>query len=498
MMRLSENIPYQCHDSKGNNRLLYDLWLPMLLFGSMGAITWAIRGTSGWGGIDGTLVPGLMWGMLWYYLCWRRGIDARGVALWLGLGLALGGELGYGQYVSWILGRFHAGDEILSVSPWVGYAWFMLCGIGWAAPGGIILGWALHANVSMRAWLVRCVWTLVLLMVLFNIPLPFLGAGIIDWFGERLVAWWPGLLFPNAHLGLYTGELDKHLVRTVYTNTQNFAAVLWWLGAMVIASLQQDKATRICGAVIGGGFGIGFALSAVWCLGYSYASSYIDWWKMWELHAGFNLGVLYALAFFLTTRRLNPAEDRNHAVPVSSPIGLFPAICGFLFIIAASIEYFPWTGRLLGVFFLLTMSATIFVSKEQVVELRKRISLTYCAFLLVFMLVHGGTSRLGVVFGLYTPEAVDQYDWPTGRIALFLPAALLLLAAAAIRMVNHFRKNTSPQWLPEHMVDLCAFTAFIGAVSIWPEKIGILYALFLCFALFALTRLNRRYGEYES
>ena len=41
-----------------------DEWLPMLLFGSMGAITWAIRGTGGWGGIDGTIVPGMTWGLL--------------------------------------------------------------------------------------------------------------------------------------------------------------------------------------------------------------------------------------------------------------------------------------------------------------------------------------------------------------------------------------------------------------------------------------------------
>ncbi|MDX1285802.1 MAG: hypothetical protein R3182_12350, partial [Draconibacterium sp.] len=74
--------------------------LAALLFGSIGAITWAIRGTAGWGGVDGTIVPGLMWGILWYYLAFRKGIDARGIILWLGLGIALGGELGYGQYTS--------------------------------------------------------------------------------------------------------------------------------------------------------------------------------------------------------------------------------------------------------------------------------------------------------------------------------------------------------------------------------------------------------------
>jgi len=93
--------------SPGIDNLVYDLLLPMLLFGSVGAIAWAVRGTSGWGGVDGTLIPGLMWGVLWYYLAYRKGIDARGLVLWLGLGISLGGELGYGQYVGWIQGKFY-------------------------------------------------------------------------------------------------------------------------------------------------------------------------------------------------------------------------------------------------------------------------------------------------------------------------------------------------------------------------------------------------------
>lgn len=496
MMIVKDKSLYQQYRAGQDKYLMHALWLPMLLFGSMGAITWAIRGTSGWGGIDGTLVPGLTWGVLWYYLCWRRGIDAQGIALWLGLGLALGGELGYGQYVSWIQGNFYAGDEILAVSPWIGYAWFAICGIGWGAPGGIILGWALYAHVSVRAWTVRVLWAVLLLFLLFNIPFPFLWKGIIEDSGGLLVQYKPGLLFPNAHLGLYAGELDKHLERTVYTNTQNFAVLLWWAGAMVIALLQRDKDTLRCGAVIGGGFGFGFALSAVWCLGYTYAPSFIDWWKMWELHSGFNLGILYALALFLTIRQLPKKESVKEPTVARPTIGIFPAVCGFLFIIAASVEYFRWPGLLLALFFLVAMGLTVRVSPEKVAELRNRISMTYCVALLVFMLAHGGTSQLGVVLGLYDSEAVGQYEWPAGRILLFLPVVILLFVVTTKRNVEHYRKETSSQLLPERMIDLCAFTAFVGAVSIWPAKIGILYALFLCIALFALTRLNRKFEEY--
>ena len=120
MMLLANDLKYKRFLKTANP--YYECILPMLLFGSMGAIGWAIRGTSGWGGMDGVIVPGMTWGLIWYYLCHRRGIDARTIPLWLGLGISIGGEWGYGQYVSWIQGKFEAGDAILPIAPWIGYA----------------------------------------------------------------------------------------------------------------------------------------------------------------------------------------------------------------------------------------------------------------------------------------------------------------------------------------------------------------------------------------
>ena len=132
MMTIGDIEKYQQHRANrgpGAQSAVVELWLPVLLFGSVGAMTWAIRGSDGWDGIDGSMVPGLALALLWYYLCHRKGIDARGMVLWLGMGIALGGELGYGQYVSWIRGRFNVGDGVIHIAPWIGYAWFAICGI---------------------------------------------------------------------------------------------------------------------------------------------------------------------------------------------------------------------------------------------------------------------------------------------------------------------------------------------------------------------------------
>ena len=522
MMTVAKKERYQRHrEARGRESLsaVHELWLPMLLFGSMGAITWAIRGTNGWGGIDGTIVPGMTWGLLWYYLCHRKGIDARGLVLWLGMGIALGGELGYGQYVSWIRGMFNVGDEVIPIAPWVGYAWFAICGIGWGAPGGIMLGWALHGKASLGCWFVRSFLMLVLLVLLFNLGTPLLGSGAVEWLGGRLVESCPWLLFPNSGLEIYAGELGKHLGRTVYTNTQNFAVLVWWAGAMCVAALQRDRTTLVSGAVIGGGFGIGFVLSALWCLGYGYAPGYVDWWKMWELNAGFNLGLLYVIVLYWAVRQVDKTHEPGGTPratpcvqhgPSTAVASAFMALSGFVLIFAAGYEYFFWTGLLLGLFyvaamFVATWSVDANGDSTRVDDPRMSISLAFSAFLLVFILLHGGVSRTGVLLELYKAEDVDQYAWPPGRIALFVPAAAVVIGATLVAMRRILRPSGTAgapgmkaTRLPERMADLLMFIGIVGTASIWPAQIGVLYAVFLCFAIFAFIRLNRRFDDIDA
>jgi len=494
-------------------RIAHGLVLPMLVFGSMGAITWAIRGTNGWDGIDGTILPGMTWGLLWYFMCQRKGIDARGLILWLGLGMALGGELGYGQYVSWIQGIFRMEGKVTSVSPWIGYAWFAICGIGWAAPGGILLGWALGETASPIRWVGR----FVLLLALFVL---LLGEPFIDWAGTHFARSCPELLFPHANQGIYAGELDKHLARTVYTNTQNFLVLLWWGAAMLIAAFQRDRYTLVTGIIVGAGFGVGFPLSAVWCLGYSYAPDFVDWWKMWELNAGFNLGLLYAIALYWAVRQMDKSYESEGtsrdatrvraslSVPAERSRSIFSIlfVCAALFL--AFLEYAWVTGAFLTLFYAAAVGGVTWrnrgaepgISEERM----KSISVIYSVFLLLFVLFHGGTSRGGVVLGLYSAGDVGQYQWPTARLALFVPIALLLTGTAAYGMARVLHGESlvnqsalEGRRLPVYMVDLMAVIGFVGALSIWPDKVGIMYPFFLCVALAAFTRINRRFDEIE-
>ena len=128
--------------------------------------------------------------------------------------------------------------------------------------------------------------------------------------------------------------------------------------------------------------------------------------------------------------------------------------------------------------------------------------LAFSTFFLLFRLLQGVTSQGGIILELYEPEAVDQYAWPAARIALFIPAAVILCIGTLVamkRMLNGAgaHREKAPH-VPERMVDLITFIGFVGAASIWPAKIGVLYAVCLCFTIFALTRLNRRFDDIDA
>jgi hypothetical protein len=442
MMTVSDVDIYLRHRAHRDGRRLRNVgeFLGLiLLFGSVGAITWAIRGTDGWGGIDGTIIPGMTWGLLWYCVCLWKGIDARGVPLWLGLGIALGGELGYGQYVSWIQGNFFAAEQTIPIEPWNGYLWFVIAGIGWGAPGGLVLGWALSRRKSFWVWI-------------FRLLIPFL-CGMAAWLAVQARPEW---FFPHYELGIYSGIVHAHQERTIDTNTQNFVVLCAWVGAMLTAAFQRDKATFVTGLVIGGGFGIGFALAAVWCLGFTYAPDYIDWWKVWELNAGFFLGALYAVVLHLALRRF----DKSHDIGASE-------------------------------------DEMTFESPGRFGHILRGLSLLTSLLILLWIAWHGATYRLGVLLEWYRPEDLGQYDWVPARYYLYFPVLAIILLFGLVQLLAIlFRRRP---WgldtgrVTRHMLELVALLGFIGAVTIWPSKVGVLYALLLAIAISSFVRVGHRY-----
>ena len=141
--------------------------------------------------------------------------------------------------------------------------------------------------------------------------------------------------------------------------------------------------------------------------------SYIDWWKIWELNAGFNLGLLYAITFYWAIRNVDKKNQSNETEVRSKYIEwrdtLFLAFGGFILLFFVGFEYFFWTGLALSLFYFVVMSLTTTgdLDSQLIAERRKNVSLIYSIFFLVFLMFHGGSERLGIILEIFTLDEVS-------------------------------------------------------------------------------------------
>jgi len=91
--------------------LFSDLVVPVLLFGVLGGMTWAVRGCSGYGAMAGCLFAGVTWGAAWWFIA--RDPDARQsrryssgwIILAVAFAVSYSGNRGWMQWPSFFEGR---------------------------------------------------------------------------------------------------------------------------------------------------------------------------------------------------------------------------------------------------------------------------------------------------------------------------------------------------------------------------------------------------------
>jgi len=417
---------------KSSKSFLIDILLPCLLFGSIGATTWAIRGSGGRSGFDGTIIPGMTWGLLWFYIMYRRGIDARSVFFWLGIGISIGGMFGYGPYVSWIQGNFSLNDAgTRYIDPVIGYIWFLLCGIAWGGIGGIFLGWALGKKVSLKQWIIR-----------LGIPLIFSGIAILIYY---LI---PPLFNPFYSPALYTESVCHECVDVFETNLTTFIAIMWWIGALFVAFIEKDYHTKNYGLILGIFFGLGFTLSAMWTLGYVWAPGYIDWWKIWELNTGVFGGCIYAIILYLAQKDLDSKYDENRELV--NPIA----------------------------------------SKDKNYERNKNIFYILGLASLLILMYYFSTFEMGIILGLYDEASFDDSEYPFPRIILLILGVIIII----IYLIMHYKqisKKDSISNIHHKEINILCYITLFGVISIWPSKILFFYVACLWIGLSALYLLDK-------
>jgi len=277
---------------KNKKEMIRELFLPVILFSTIGAFYWAIRGSSGYGGSSGATFTGLGWALAWFFLSHEsseeksRPYSLGWIVLAITLGIGIGGMHGYGQFISWIRGEFRIDgtDITTSINPIIGYLWLFQCGLAWGGTAGVFMAWCGSKKPPKKKdWGFR---------ILFGIA----GALI----GYLITVIFPGLINPLYDTVDYFNCPDCE--RTLSTS-QSSMILLWiFLALLFYEFLRKEWRGVLLTITMALGFGLGFSIFAFWHYGYEVAGINLDWWKFWEMSIGFIGGMTFGICYYLYNR----------------------------------------------------------------------------------------------------------------------------------------------------------------------------------------------------
>jgi hypothetical protein len=287
-----------------------DLVLPTLLFAALGAMTWAVRGCSGYGGSAGCLFAGVTWGAAWWFIARDPGAQqsrrytSGWIILAVAVGVSLSGNRGWMQWTSFFEGRLQTNTgqgEFVPISPAYGFLWLFIAGAPWAGIGACLLAWcASGRRLRVRDWVGRLSWA----------------------FGGVLLA---HLLFeslPQVFLPLYGdlsaqyADLQAHpnLRRLINDNGHAIRHLGFYLGCLGYEIVRRDWKNVTLIATVGGLNGLGWAALQNWSWAKTlWPGANFNFWRCWESSAGISIGIAYGVAYFLVNRPMSEAEQAHHA-----------------------------------------------------------------------------------------------------------------------------------------------------------------------------------------
>lgn len=242
---------------------------------------WGLRGYIG-GGPMGAMIPGAFIAL---WLCILLGIDTRRAALVAAfgtLGIAIGGEMTYGQ----TLGFLRDQDTV-----WWGLLGTVVKGGAWGLLGGTLLGLGFEAHKLSKR-----------------------GLGVV--FGAFLLACVVGIAVVNEPKLIYFSDPINKPREEVWAGLLFGALAL--LGLLRLFGVGPVPGRFARYGLLGGmaGFGIGGVLMAI---GFQLDPPYrgLPWWKFMEFTFGACLGLAYGACAWRYRNTLS--ESTPGTVPVSQP-----------------------------------------------------------------------------------------------------------------------------------------------------------------------------------
>ena len=435
-------------------RFIYNKLLPVLLFGIVGALGWAIRGTWGYGGTGGALVVGLWWGLVYYYLAYIRGVDARWSFLALGLGIGWGGMNGYGQLLSWIHGNFGIlPGETVWIDPAIGFIWLIIIGIEWGGTGAILLAWTLTDYETMSSEKIKKIW-------LMRAVFPVIG-----WFvGYYLILLNPTVFFPHYTEALYSDPAAlKTTIRTAKTLPLLAALLGVFLGLLVVEIYIRNPVALKSIGIITLGFTLVFPLAA--CLFYLQEDYPFHWWKIWEELIGFIGGCAIGLVFIITMGHVEAPEEmnsNNEATQAPTDVNI---------------------DELMKI-------------KELKRDWRATIVLNLALLMFFLWTFYSMTSPLMIRLEIYKLGDLGEYEIPPERLALLITALISAFGAFAVNLFRLAKRHRASESLvgvenlQTKFIHWATFLVFCGAVGIGGDIMLYFYIAFYWLIVVITLKLN--------
>ncbi len=282
-----------------------ELVIPVALFASLGAFSWAVRGSSGFGAVPGSMFAGLLWAVAWYYLS-REVTPEKSRRYNLGwclpaimIGIGIMGMHGWMVWPRWVNGGFdlyNNGMDIIPINPAWGYVWFFIAGAPWAGMGAVFLAWTgSKTPLNWKNWIVRIIFGaaggLLALALYFGAPQLFLPlydtgiyaipmtAGAEHAFNESRDAW--------LYMGILLGWLTYEIVRKDWVNVKLIVLVAGIAG------------------------GLWSAFQVIQYMSALFPTTNFNFWRVWESNGGVGIGIAYGIAYYYCNRSLTPGDPNQ-------------------------------------------------------------------------------------------------------------------------------------------------------------------------------------------
>jgi hypothetical protein len=285
--------------------LTHDFVLPTLLFAALGAMTWAVRGCSGFGGMDGCIFAGVTWGTAWWFIARDPGARqsrpyASGwIILALTVGIGFSGNRGWMQWPSFFDGHLQTNTALgqgVPIHRAYGFLWLFIAGVPWAGLGACLLAWCgSHRPVRPYEWCLR---------LACGIGAAWLAMVLFDCLPEVFLP-----LYKTMRLQYHDLQANPNLGRLLRDNRAAITHLGLYLGFLGYEMGRRDWRNVTLILTVGLVNGAGWALCQNWRWAPRvWPQAGFNWWRCWESCGGISIGIAYGLAHGLVNRRSSVSD----------------------------------------------------------------------------------------------------------------------------------------------------------------------------------------------